>query len=437
MLMAFRFSNFRSFKDRAEISLKAHRSDKSLPDVPIAAAVGTRRTMDVLPVAAIYGANAAGKTNVLNALDYMQDAVIFSHSAWKPGGGTLLKQFRMPSSQLADMPQSIFEVDIVLDNNLYTYGFSGNAKFFNAEWLHTYPLGRERTLFRRKTNSNDGKFDTTLKFSPHLSGDDRDLNSMARRTRENSLFLAVAAQENQLEAKRVLEWFSNTLRIDPLAFDATRSSSMDTSSLIEGRSLLFQEVLGILKAADRSLVDVEVQAADKELPFDIQDPKLQELLIAQNRFDISFVHEYDGERLVVPFRDESSGIRKLYGLASGIVAALLLGDTLVVDELEKSIHPAMARYIIDLFQSKSTNLGNGQIIFSTHDTNLLDQSLIRRDQIWFVEKNACQSELYSLLEFSPRKDENLETGYLRGRYGALPALGIAGWGRPQSIQNEG
>ena len=196
-----------------------------------------------------------------------------------------------------------------------------------------------------------------------------------------------------------------------------------TSSMLADESVLMEDFLKFMKMADPSIANVmiEDEAANSAMLSKI----IQEGMAPRKR--PVFEHFSKTGTFKVALNQESKGLQRLYNFTATLLFALHTPSVIVIDELEVSIHPHIARYIIELFQNPEVNLGRSQLVFTTHDTNLLDQELLRRDQIWFVEKDDCCSHLYSLLDFSPRNDENLELGYLRGRYGAIPVLSGPQW----------
>jgi AAA15 family ATPase/GTPase len=445
MLLAFRFRNFRSFSEKVELSFVAHKADKMLSECLLDPKIGKRSETRVLPAIAIYGANAAGKSNILLALDYMCNAIRRSHANWKPSGGTRTT----PSLISADQSPSTFEADIALNGIRYNFGFTATAQNFVEEWLYSYPKGRERRLYHRNTELHDGEFQTDVTFGEHFSGDEsKDLRPIVRRTRENSLFLSAAAQDNQIEARLVYEYFSRRFSLagakqqrDEFHKYISNMSSFMASTHEGYRNV----ILPVLKLADPSISDFRVSGGPgKELiesgieSFD--EKEIEDFIQKLSKFKVDFIIKHGDQEHFIPFESESRGVQKIFGLFSMLWIPLTLGHVVVIDELESSMHPHLAHFIVDLFQNPEINTKGAQLIFTTHDSNLLDRTLLRRDQIWFVEKRECNSHLYSLLEFSPRKDENLEAGYLRGRYGAIPALNFeSNWFRASSegIDNDG
>ncbi|MRI57500.1 ATP-binding protein [Methylobacterium sp. DB1607] len=423
MIVSFRFKNFRSFEERAELSMIAHRADKMLPSALIDGSKYAGVRANLLPVSAIYGANAAGKTNVIRAIGYMQRAIEDSQASWSLDGGTSLEQF---GREEIEGNNSVFELDFVMEDVRFTYGIAANPQFFEEEWLHYFPKGRRRSLFRRETKSVNGKNVTSVDFGEDFSGSKQYLASIASRIRGNSLFISAAAQDNHELATKISKWFQKNVTLI-YGDDNERTYAMATAEVMANRkSVVFDPLMLIMKTADSSIDDIIV--TESSLPtsmLEVLPDRQRHQLNERYRHRIVFVHKSGDRKLRLPFEVQSKGIQKLYSVCMRILFARYLGEVLLFDEIESSIHPHLARFIVDLFQNRELALPPAQLIFTTHDATMLDQNLLRRDQIWFVEKSECSSHLYSLLEFSPRKDENIQAGYLRGRYGAIPLLGLS------------
>lgn len=438
MLIAIRFKNFLSFKGEAELSLVAHAADKTLSSSLINVAVSKRKKIDLLPVIAIYGANSAGKTNVLRTITYMKDAVVNSQSKWKPRGNTKFQTF---ADQNPFKDSGSIEIDFFISDIRYTYGLSATRTHFVEEWLRSYPLGRERELFSRAMHvppeydefqdSGEVRAEAQFNFSDNFPGDKSYLETIVKKVRHNSLFLSAAAQDNHPLCREIYNWFDE-IEVENISSARDRTNAMVAAGRMAEDSGTKDAILRIMRAADPNLSDIIVRKTE----FNSDVPSFVEELGEENKrrfledfkYSVYFVTKNGDGTITLPFEAQSRGFQKLFALSSRVIDALKSGTSMFIDELETSIHPHLARFIVDLFQNKEVNTGRSQLIFTTHDTNMLDQSLLRRDQIWFVERKGCCSELYSLLEFSPRKDENLERGYLRGRYGAIPALGMdADW----------
>ena len=371
----------------------------------------------VLPVAAIYGANASGKTNVILAIRFMSEAVRNSHARWEPDKPIELEPFAGQS----DSP-STFSADFLLDGVRYQYGFSLSPEGVLEEWVHAYPLGKKQTWFAREK----GK---PIAFSAKLQGDNR---TIERLTRPNSLFLSAAAQNNHEALSPLYGWFSRSLSFvvgersttRPLA----RALSDDADLRDKSARVLSRADLGI---ADLGIREVEVPAYVREF-----DARLTSLLKETMKSpptvfpfeegimrELQFLHRIGDSTL--PFREdqESKGTIAFLCLLDPVFRALKKGGVVCVDELDDSLHPLLAIEVIRQFSDTGSNPAFAQLIFNTHDTNLLSAGVLRRDQIWFTEKQPDgASQLYPLTDFKPRMHENLENGYLQGRYGAIPFL---------------
>ncbi|AMB46392.1 hypothetical protein Y590_15809 [Methylobacterium sp. AMS5] len=292
-----------------------------------------------------------------------------------------------------------------------------------------YPNGKEVLVFSRRTQRGDaGKFITDIEYGPAFGEEGPFVPSVVRKTRENSLALSVAAQENHPVCRIVYDWFQDRISSVNLPGPPERMHSMLTAQLLLEDEEMKKSVLSLMRVVEPGLIDILIKKNDEPSYPEAMKGMLQEealsIFESSYGYSINFAVKSGKSRILLPYEVQSKGFKKFFSMVARVLFGLRSGDVVIVDELETSIHPHLARMIVELFQNKDVNKAGGQVVFTTHDTNLLDQSLLRRDQIWFVEKVHAKSKLYSLLEFAPRKDENLERGYLRGRYGAIPALGL-------------
>jgi AAA15 family ATPase/GTPase len=412
MLIDVHIENFRSFAEEQQFSLLKGSGNELLdtnvfepelaPDI---------KPMQLLRSAAIYGPNAAGKSNWLKALAAMQRIVMTSASS-QLGDRLPVTPFLF-DNEMAQKP-SLFEVTIIAQGVRYQYGFTCTQEAIVDEWLFVFPKGKARRWFEREQGS--------FEFGDFFKGE-RELWSRA--TRPNALFLSTAVQLNSTQLKPLFEWFANALRF--AGVDGW--SPANTAKKCE--SELKEQVIDFLQAADFSIEDVAVKrkafSAD-ELPTDMPQ-KFREFLEYQLKdtegVELSTSHKTrQGETVQLPFSEESDGTQKMFSFAGPWLDSLKQGRVLILDELHDNLHPALVRYLVGLFHSRRTNPHNAQLIFTTHETSILSQEVFRRDQIWFCERGDDQSShLYSLTDFSPRKGvENLERSYLAGRYGAIPFL---------------
>lgn len=423
VLLRFRVENYASLLEEQELSLIAEEAHEE------------RRTMRVpgsslsaQPVAAIFGANASGKSNVVRALGYMRRVVLDSHRRWQPDGGVERLPF-MLSGAGAERP-STFAVDLVLDEVRYEYGFTVDDSQVLEEWLFSYPHRKRRKLFVRDRGGVFG-------YGDAFSGRRKVIEDIVR---SNSLYLSAGASNNHPLLLRLHSWFRKELRIATEANYAERFA--ETVQLWETRGR--EQVEDLLRYADFGVESFDVSedaSSDEEVARLVQALRIlhpdsvdEEDLSAwmKSRRTVRLAHRGSEGTVAIDPGLESSGTRTWTGLLGPVVSALNTGSVLVIDELDARLHPLLAARLVALFQEEKTNPLGAQLIFNTHDTSLLSpgsDARLRRDQVWLVEKGhadgpkraAGASELIALLEYRPRdRVENLEKRYLAGRYGALP-----------------
>ncbi|MEW5757231.1 MAG: ATP-binding protein [Pseudomonadota bacterium] len=414
MLVEFRIKNFRSLRDEQVLSLVAS-TDKTLLDTHTLD-TGLKAAPHLLKSAVVYGANASGKSNLIKALQYMRGVVLESATVIQPGQTFAVQPFRL--DVLSASQPTEFEVTFILDDVRYQYGFAMTSQRILSEHLLVYKAFKPQRWFERHFDTESGK--DVYEFGPGLKGAK---NLWEGATRPNALFLSMAVQLNSDALRPVFDWFANRLVI----FNEQSPLSPQFSVQMLKQEAQRKAICEFLRAADISIADIEVatkQAMVHSIRFDLATGKREEEAGEQTVEEVQFHHITEHGKAVFDLMDESSGTRNLLFLSGPILDILNKGLTLVVDELDTSLHTLLVQALVRLFHRPEVNTGGAQLIFTTHDTSLLDAyGLFRRDQIWFVEKKKDQSsELFALLEFSPRKNEALERGYLQGRYGALPFL---------------
>lgn len=414
MLVEFRVENFRSLREEQVLSLVASK-DKTLQDTHTVS-TGLKAAPSVLRSAAIYGANASGKSNLIKALQYMRGVVAESATVIQPGQTFAVQPFRL-DAQSAKEPTA-FEVTFIIDGVRYQYGFSMTPQRIVSEHLLVYKAFKPQRWFERRYDTQKGK--DVYDFGPGLKGS-KSLWEGA--TRPNALFLSTAVQLNSDALRPVFDWFVNGLVIFNEQAQLSPQVSIQMLQQAEGR----RQICDFLSAADISIADIEVvtrKVPGQTVHFDLVAGKTEVRSEEVEEHQLRFSHVTEQGRAVFDLMDESNGTRNLLFLTGPVLDILRKGLTLVIDELDTSLHTLLVRELVRLFHRPEINTGGAQLIFTTHDTSLLDApDLFRRDQIWFVEKDRDQaSELVSLSEFSPRKNEALERGYLMGRYGGIPFL---------------
>ena len=414
MLVEFRIKNFRSLRDEQVFSLVASK-DETLQDTHTIA-TGLKAAPSLLRSAVVYGANASGKSNLIKALQYMRGVVVESATVIQPGQTHGVQPFRLDAVSAKEPTE--FEVTFILGGTRYQYGFSMTSQRIISEHLLVYKAFKPQRWFERRLNPETGK--DVYDFGSGLKGAK---NLWEGATRPNALFLSMAVQLNSEALRPVFDWFANRLvvfnEVSPLAPQV----SVQMLKQPEQRKAMCE----FLAAADISIADIEVvtrKVIGHTVRVDLSTGKREEGPSEEQFEEIKFRHVTAHGEAVFDLVDESSGTRNLLFVAGPILDILRKGLTLVVDELDTSLHTLLVRELVRLFHRPEINTGAAQLIFTTHDTALLDApDLFRRDQIWFVEKESDQaSRLVGLSEFSPRKNEALERGYLMGRYGGVPFL---------------
>lgn len=414
MLIEFRVKNFRSLRDEQVLSLVASK-DKTLQDTHTLG-TGLKAAPTLLRSAVVYGANASGKSNLIKALQYMRGVVAESATVIQPGQTFSVQPFRLNSESASQATE--FEITFLLDGVRYQYGFAMTTQRIVSEHLLVYKAFKPQRWFDRNFDPDAGK--DVYEFGPGLKGPK---NVWEGATRTNALFLSMAVQLNSEVLRPVFDWFINQLVI----FNEFSQLNPQISVGMLKQSEKRKELCNFLTAADISIADINVvtrKVPRQAVHFDLVAGKTEVRSEEAEEHQLRFHHVTDQGEADFELADESNGTRNLLFLAGPVLDILSRGQTLVIDELDTSLHTLLVRELVRLFHRPELNTGGAQLVFTTHDTSLLDaHGLFRRDQVWFVEKSGEQaSKLYGLLDFSPRKNEALERGYLQGRYGSVPLL---------------
>lgn len=371
-----------------------------------------------LRAAAIYGANGSGKSSLVKAIDIFQDLVIHSFG---DETGNLLKRvipFKYNTSN-CDEPSN-FEMSFIANEVLYTYGFLVDSEKIHEEWLHVKTKeGRVREAFSRALV--DGEYE--WHFSSFFKS--RRLTSTCRdATRPNALFISTAVHLNLEEIKAPHDWITNTLRV--VATSNAIGNVVTSQSILDSTDT--QDIVELLKIADSTVDHILVKPKSFE-DLDVMSMFSEEfrVKIAENlkdapNFDVRVTHvNSSGERMDLDLSEESDGTKVMYRYAAPFVQSLKHGFVLIIDELDRSLHPILLRYLIEKFVAAGAAALPAQLIFTTHDSALLSSDVLARDQIWFVENLYGRgTELIPLADYKPRKGEAIQRAYLHGRYGAIP-----------------
>lgn len=412
MLLQYSVENFQSIRDRITLSMVAS-NDDLLDDNTI-----IFNNKKLLKSIAIYGPNAAGKTNILSSITYLTYLIIGSHKN-QPGDELVFIPFRL-DKKYEENPTK-FEIVFEIDGVKYIYGCSLDKDKVYTEYLYYYPNKRRRIIFTRDINNPeiysfpiDGKRQETIREN----------------TAENMLYLSRSANMNYEKTSVIVKWFSEKIR-SILQNSYIQGINGYTKKFCASNETRKPHVIkSFVSKADRGIIDFNIE--DLEVNEDVSKnlnrfPKeIRDILIEDMRRRVEFYHkgaDRDEKEIKVAFdlSDESKGTRKMFNWAGPFLDVLENGRLLVIDEFERSLHPHLVCYLIKLFNSNEYNRNGAQLILATHSPYLLRPDILRRDQVWLADKNRNQgTELHSLYEFKARRFENIEKGYLAGRYGAIP-----------------
>lgn len=416
MLIEFSVTNFRSLREQQTFSLVKGKGSELAESNTFRTT--TPNEFALLRSAAIYGPNAGGKSNFLRGLQAMRDIVLESATRLQRGDPLPVTPFRLTNA--TESQPSEFEVIFIVNNVRYQYGFTATAERIHEEWLLAYPRGRPQRWLGRIWEDSTQRYKWTL--GNNLQGEKQ---LWQKATRDNALFLSTAVQLNSEQLQPLYDWFKTTLHTISAggwgpAFSASLCEKPDKAKIMD-----------FLHAADLAIEDIQIEKKSfdpKELPDDMPE-NLKRMLTSELKgkalIDIKTFHKTkEGKTIPFDFEDESDGTQKLFAFAGPWIDSLTHGYVLFIDELHSNLHPQLVGFLVQLFHSSETNPKNAQLVFTTHETSILNQEIFRRDQIWFCEKDRQQaSALYPLMDFKPRKGrENLELAYLSGRYGALPYI---------------
>ena len=396
MLVNFTVGNFLSFREKKTLSLEASAiKDAGSQVIEIG-------RLQILPSAALYGANSSGKSNFLKALGVFSGIVSYSSSTNSIG--------RLPVTpflldEKSETKPCFFEIEVITsDTKNYRYGFECTTSAVEREWLYRIGPRSEICLFIRE-NDNIG---ITPAF-PEGKG-------LEERTRSNALFLSVCDAFNGIIAKEVVR----SIVIPPIPDNPKELISFQRELFKDTDKYLTEKANEIFQKLDMGFTSFEIPQSESEIreikawtKHNVYDE--QGVVVGTRRFPMSSY--------------ESAGTNRLFDIIYLILLSLENGSPIVIDELDRALHPLLTKYIIELFNNDKTNPRGAQLIFTTHDTNLLSSKTFRRDQIWFVEKDKMESsDLFCLAEFKDadgvkvRNDRSFEKDYIQGKYGAIPYL---------------
>jgi AAA15 family ATPase/GTPase len=402
MILEFSVKNFLSFKEKVTFSMIAN-SNKELNDNYVE--IGGNK---VLKSAAVYGANASGKSNLFKILTLVV-LMLRSSNSVDINAKLPLIPFKLDKGSV-NKP-SEFEIKFILDETRYVYGFIADKDKIYDEYLYYYPNGRETKIFDR-TNINEYSY---------TQKDEKILREIEAKNAQNKFFLATATNWNFDKTKAAYNFLTNGIGT---CNNLEILKNMAYKMYETNPDYLKDFAIDFLQKADFNIEDYQISQIDVPGEFLTAIPEFiaKTLPDKPKAYQVLFKHKNSDNYLSID--EESLGTQMIFAFIPFLADSLKNKKVLIIDELDKSLHPFLVQYIVEIFNDAEINKNGSQLIFNTHDTNLLDLNILRRDQIWFTEKNSetGESDLYSLSDFSVRKQENVEKGYMLGRYGAVPFI---------------
>lgn len=437
MLLQFSVSNYRCFRELQTLNLAASSQDKTLPENLIAKDLPGLSGKQWLKGVAIYGANASGKSTIIEALKALATLVTKSASMTDPTDPIpQIEPFAL-AAEAADRPTA-FAVTLVAGGTRYEYRVAATRSRIWHESLRAFPGPKPQLWFSRDWNAKSSSYEWTPERPTGFERDRR----LEGDTLANMLFLSKHVASNRTELDPVFRWFKSRITF----LDLSTRSQMRlhfTQEQIHSRTALYEPIIELLRQADLGITGAQVveTTPTQELldAIDEAPTKLKETLRRRYLFKPELLHGVEGEPgVALPWSSESAGTQRFFALAGPWLDILENGYTVFVDELETSMHPLMVRELLRLLFSAKSNPHGAQIVFTTHNPLLLDMTLMRRDQVWFTDKDSAgEGHLYPLTDYAPRNSESLVRGYMSGRYGGVPAfpVGLLARGTPYDVVN--
>lgn len=430
-----------SFKDEATLSMVASKRRSKNKALDTGAVFDAFTDIKLLKSAVIYGANGSGKSGLIKALRFMKRLVIESSKESQADEKISVEPFRLTTGY--QKVPSRFEIIFVRNGYLYQYEFSANSEAIHYESLtrKSEKNGREEELFKRNGSS--------IVVGPKF----QEGKGLTSKTRKNALFISVCANFDGAISTQVIRWFRNLKIISGISDDSlfgfTTEMLADPAWNIKIKNLLKNFDLGIERIevgdGENPLNSLGVVPVELQPFFDAMSKIKMEPIRKINSYHRSF-DENGQPALDVAFdlrRDESEGTKKLVAMSAPLIDVLERSSVLVIDEFDARLHAILTRNILSLFNSPELNGNHAQLIVATHDINLLDKDLVRRDQVWFTERDCYgASHLTSLVEYKVRNDASYEKDYIAGKYGAIPLIGdikrvlISGVEKGDTLKNQ-
>jgi AAA15 family ATPase/GTPase len=418
MLLRLTVQNYLSIRDECELSFIAAPYKEHTDQL-----IHTRFAKHgLLPVVALYGANASGKSNMLYALAEFKRLVMTSFEGGQDRTGMKHKPFLLDED--GKHKPTTFILDFVMKDVRYQFGISHNDERVQEEWLFAFPKQIKQVLYSRNINEPSEFF-----FGRSLAGSNKQIQSI---TRPNSLFLSAAATSGHPLLSEIANFFKSGISI---RLSSSPETPQKLAKIMQGDQELIQEVKRYLAMADTGIADIQIRKID--IP-ESEKGELREFMAAPQKmvgrkgraepdpgdaiYSLELGHKAkDGTVRFLDFTDESFGTLHLTSILPPVLLALRKGTAVILDEITTSLHTLLSRKLVAIFQDRSLNPHGAQLLFSTHDTNLLSIDVLRRDEIWFCEKASDgATSVYPLTEIKTKNTDNIERGYIQGRFGAVP-----------------
>ena len=389
MILEFSVTNFFCFKNKVIFNMFANASNK-LNDNYIT--LGNKK---ILKTAAIYGANASGKSNLFKVLNLVK-LMLKNSNIIDINNELPIIPFKFDKNTITQ--PSEFEIKFISNNIKYIYGFKADSKKIYEEYLYSFPKGRKTKIFYR-INTNQYSYNHKYK---------KFLKQIEIKNSDNKFFLATATNWNFSETNPAYMFLTSGIIT---CFELENFKLLSFNTHYNNYKVLKNFTLNILNELGFNIEDYKI--------FKINFPDITNSII---NFQISF--KYKGSNNYLNFFEESLGTQIIFIFIPFIYDSINNKKALIIDELDRSMHPLLSKYILKMFNNSEVNKFASQLIFNTHDTNLLDFNILRKDQIWFTQKNNNNGEcnLYSLNNFKVKQFENISKKYLNGRYSALPFI---------------
>lgn len=421
MLINFSTTNFRSFKDISFLSLNETNETDYAPQRFTYS--GRQKIGYISHLCGIFGANAAGKSGIISAMEFARHLIVSSATAYTQDEELYHAPHKF-DNELASAPTE-FEFTLKLKNSVFRYGFTQNSQKIVDEWLYETPLEknkRQRVWFTREGNIEAEGYDWNINDAYISNG-----NRLKSSTRNNALFLSSAVRDNSAELLDLFSWFKTKL----LFIGTNERIASDATAKEIHKGVNHDKIVRLLTNAGIKVSSIEVDEEDfdetaafpQSMPSELKNFIIKKMKGGKT-YNTKFLHHTRSGSLVeLDLEDQSDGTQVLFSLAWPLLDVLESPATLIVDELHNNLHPHLMRQIVSMFNKQKDTGDAAQLIFTSHDTHVMNPNIMSDEQIWFVEKNEYgESQTFPLSDVTNKRSLNYSKSYLSGRYGAVPEI---------------